>query len=461
MVTATFYHLDKRPNSLKIPSQGGEEVEVKLKNETSKYSPSFYLSRVETTWNYLKFNNLYFYISDVITIRNGYYLITTTLDVLASYREQIKGTTAYVRYSTSNYDTMLPDDRLSVGSNITYQNKTWHVFDIYPIELNNQLDDKEGTYIVNYVTENPTLGCSGTLLLTYAQTKRLAEILAEPDFKEYLNYNVVGELVARKLDNIYDCVISCKYIPIKRTSLGFGSKTLYLAGYDTHISGVIPYTHLGLDHWVEIPHQFSDFRQLSPYSDYYIVLPGVGIIPYNANLLINRPNIHIFCDLDATSGDIMYVIDDTTRVSGNIASNMTLSSTSTPGIIGGIASAVTGIGALATGHVGVAAATLFGAAVSSSQVETGSTGGMATNLNIMATTDSIGLGDVGIVSVTRNTNIEPITMAEKLGRPCNKLLNLGTLSGYVQTVEASVNCEAPLDIKEQINSQLDGGVYFE
>ena len=69
--------------------------------------------------------------------------------------------------------------------------------------------------------------------------------------------------------------------------------------------------------------------------------------------------------------------------------------------------------------------------------------------------------NIEIVVISHDTNVEPSSMATNYGRPCNKVLSLSGLSGYVQTTNANVVTWAPKQYKDEIDSLLNGGVYLE
>ena len=68
---------------------------------------------------------------------------------------------------------------------------------------------------------------------------------------------------------------------------------------------------------------------------------------------------------------------------------------------------------------------------------------------------------VTLESCCHGTTIEPSAMAEKYGRPLNKVVTLSTLSGYCQTTYASVEVNASNEIIDEINNLLNGGIYIE
>ena len=65
-----------------------------------------------------------------------------------------------------------------------------------------------------------------------------------------------------------------------------------------------------------------------------------------------------------------------------------------------------------------------------------------------------------MVSICHNTTVEPSTVAVSIGRPLNAVRTLSSLSGYVQTEDASVSADND-EMSDQINTLLDGGVFLE
>ena len=105
-----------------------------------------------------------------------------------------------------------------------------------------------------------------------------------------------------------------------------------------------------------------------------------------------------------------------------------------------------------------ATADLFGAALASVQRTVGvcgSNGGLA---GVFANVGTSGM-TVRLYSICHNTSDNPADMAASHGRPVRAVQ--GVVSGYNQFVNASVNCNAPDEIKSRINSMLNGGFFYE
>ena len=60
-----------------------------------------------------------------------------------------------------------------------------------------------------------------------------------------------------------------------------------------------------------------------------------------------------------------------------------------------------------------------------------------------------------------DTNVDPSSVAAAIGTPTMAVKTIGTLSGFVQTKEASVNASCYDDVRAEINSLMDGGFFYE
>ena len=145
-----LYNFTKRINSTLQPSNDGLSVSVNLKNDTSIYTPIFLLSIQDIeTYNYLEWNDRYYYIDDVIKSNiAGVWEINCTIDVLATYKNDIKNTSGFVLYSASTYDPYIKDTRLTVDEIATVSENHVNMVDFAP---------NAGTYVVTYVSNQTIL----------------------------------------------------------------------------------------------------------------------------------------------------------------------------------------------------------------------------------------------------------------------------------------------------------------
>ena len=114
----------KRVNSTKTPTAeelaGGVKLEnVVLKESTNIDNPTLIIDG--TSQNLYAYNYIYihewgrYYFIDTCDLRhNSIFTVKCSLDDLATYKTQILGTTAYVIYSSSDYNIWIRDDRTPI-----------------------------------------------------------------------------------------------------------------------------------------------------------------------------------------------------------------------------------------------------------------------------------------------------------------------------------------------------------
>lgn len=432
----TLYNFTKRRNSTKRPSKG-ILVNVNLKEGCSHYNPSFILTTNPTNYSYLSWGTWYYYITDIVNTRNGVWTISCEIDVLASWKDDIKSTSAFVLYSSSSYDIGIPDTRLSTKPN--YIVKTNVV--TYPI-VGNPL------YVVTYIGKD---GASMKGITENSLTK-LQSALSTNAFAELFVDS--SKAVSKMLSNTAQAITGCTYVPCCSTS-GRPMNIVLAGGYNTGASGTLVNRHDFAITSISIPWNFSsgDFRNRSQYTSLLLLLPCYGYLQLNTDNYIGDSSITIDVFQDSATGTIAYKGKDFYCVA-NMGCNVQISTTTQGNLASGISSmASVGLQAF-TNPIG-AIGSLFNTVTSSMATNVGSVGSYGNTIAMDSTLN------IEIVVMSHDTNVEPSSMATNYGRPCNKVLSLSGLSGYVQTTNANVDTWAPKQYKDEIDSLLNGGVYLE
>lgn len=432
----TLYNLAKRRNSTKQPSKG-TNITVNLKEGTSYFNPSFILNFNPTGFNYLSWDNRYYYITNIENTRNGLYTISCELDALATYKSDILGTTAFVLYSSSNYDIGIPDTRLSTKPN--YIVKTNVV--TYPI-VGNPL------YVVTYIGENGASMKGVTekslaALQTALSTNAFAELFVDS-----------SKAVSKMLSNTAQAITGCTYVPRCSTS-GRPMEIVLAGGYNTGASGTLVNRHDFATTSISIPWNFSsgDFRNRSQYTSLLLLLPCYGYLQLNTDNYIGDDSITIDVFQDSATGTIAYVGKDFYCVA-NMGCNVQISTTTQGNLSSGISS-IASAGLQALTNPISALGNVFNAVTSSMATNVGSVGSYGNTIAMDSTLN------IEIVVISHDTNVGPSSMTSNYGRPCNKVISLSGLSGYVQTANANVVTSASKQYKDEIDSLLNGGVYLE
>lgn len=436
----TLYKFKKRVNSLKIPS-GGTNKEVVLKEKTSLYTPTFRVSFNPNGYNYLKYNNYYYYITDIAYVRSNIFDIECNIDVLASFRSEILSTTAYVVYSQSSFDDRIIDTRLSTVDTAKIKSSS--------ALLLTDGDQINPTFVLEYVTSKPPNGVSGIVWLNAANAIALANQLGSEDFKTWLKEN------EKELQGAYDSVLAMRQIPFNWTG-GIGA-SIYLGSWNSGISGFYPLPVKKYETNINIPFQFSDFRNQSPFTSLMLYLPAHGFVEINPNDVIDKSSLNVKLSIDGFTGSGTYIVENLYKGDANFAIEVSVG-TIKGNSLGATTSAVGVLGSLASGNLGGAVASGINGIISSQQRSLGTTGKSTGGASIYASPSD--WRNIYLYSITHNTNQEPSSIAITNGRPLNKNVKLGSLSGFCQTVNASVACSNS-ELSEQVNTYLNGGVFIE
>lgn len=439
----TFYNFSKKSNSTAVPNGRGIEKNVILKDGNSIYTPFFELSdaNFDLSYNYVKWSNRYYYIQDVTIYRNNVYQIQCEIDYLRSYREQIFDTRAFVTFSTSDFNTQIADARLSQKAVASVQTNARKLFTDA---------DTNGTYIINYVTDTATHGATGLLWTNQTGTNLLSRKLTDTEFFNIENFE-------KQFGNVYQCLLSCKYVPFNWLSRGTGSAQFRLGSFNTLVGGVKVRPTISYQTSIAIPFQFRDFRNTSQFTSFLLYLSGYGFLPLNADDLIGRSSLTIKCNIDGVTGEATYIVDNLAKCSCNMSTSMSIGTVAGNqlGVLTGATQAVTG--ALTNDAVGM----LGGAFNAMTASMNRAVGNVGTQGGISAILSSIGdWTNVYLISIAHDTNINPADIAQTNGRPLNAVRRIGDLNGYCQTVDFSI-ATINNNVNQNINNLMNGGVFIE
>lgn len=447
-VTAyTFFN--KRKNSTKRPS-GGHKRNVVLLDDVSLYSPVFKSEYWDYNDNYCQWAGRFYYVTDVVTLRQNLFEVHCEIDPLATWKDDIKGTNAFVIFSTSDYDIGIPDYRLSSDPITITKSASTPVF-----------PDLKEAYVVTYIGTDscPSVGISEDTLTTL-QSKMMSDKFVETCRDWYKKLIETGEtdglitsnLVASLIGNTSNTVTSCIYMP---KFYGHKGQSIVLAGdFWTGLVGTVPYHTLSETYNISIPWAFpnGDFRNRAEFTSLAIYLPGYGFIALNADNYQGQTSIPVQATLDSFTGEITYLVDGKAKGTCTIGYPVQVG-TSQKGNVMGAISGITQ--AVASGNAIGAVAGGFNAVRSAIGVDPSSVGSMGGSSAFKCYTNIL------VLVMAHNTNVDPSSVASTIGRPLNAVRNIGSLSGYVQTTDAEVQTSAPDEYKTVMNDSLNGGMYIE
>lgn len=480
MFTVTLYQFSKRKNSTLQPSAAGTDLNCELKQPTSYKDPVFtFFVEDDFEWNYLKWGSWYYFITDVVSVRNDLWEVHCKLDVLATYKTQIGATSAFVMYDTSA-NTEIVDTRLSQKTTtITVTNSA-------------TLDFGIGAFVMLGIVGKSSANLWGvdqstasTLLNEINDWFDNADFLPIPDDPDVEGIEDIVEVLAVMVETIGviahnlttgvrtlistgkapDCIKSALLLPLPVSSFPGSSGNISLGEYPTEQSGrkISLTAKVNRSVSVAIPWQASDWRRNDQYTKIYLSLPYIGVMSYPASQLIGVTSLAVDYQITVNGAIVAMVSAGGRRIgkyTGNCASNYMIGASNINPLQG--MSAVLGGAASAAG---VAVAGSAGAAVGAG------TGGLLGMINgaqyIPTCIGGIGGGAntdgwrVTCTVVYHDTNVDPSSVSAAIGTPTMAVKTISTCSGYIQTREASVNASCYDDVRKEINQLMDGGFFYE
>lgn len=466
MASATFYTTAKRHNSTAIPT-GGTVMDVFLKDGSDLLTPTFKINHSGTpNWSMMQFEGRYYFITDITSLRQDLWEISAAVDVLATYKSVITGSSAFVLYDTAANSEII-DDRLAAQTSASASIDSTPVPDI----------SATGSYVLSVIGKGGTSSwiLPSTANLTDLITASVDNVLGtvpptQPTIIEQLQASIdylkgvfVQILASGKAP---DAVRSCYWLPW--TMYGQNGR-IFLGDYDSGVNGdriITPIMTVGAS--VSIPWQASDWRRNAPYHQIYLYMPFIGVINIPPSAVMGCSSLNARYSLNKLDGSVSVRVtagslgsereigtySAQTGVSipigsSNISPAQMFNSLLTgAGAIAGIMSGapMAGAGAIA----GLTAATR-GALVGTPSAIGGGGGGAAAGQSL----------DLTCVTVFHDTNVAPASVAAAIGTPSFAYKSLSGLSGYVQTHSASVSGSMTDTEREMINSLLNGGIFIE
>lgn len=461
---ATFYGFTKRKNSTKRPSGGSDWApEILLKEPTNLVTPVLKLGSPKpletiTGYNYVVFGGRYYFIDAWESYRNDLWYAHCSLDILATYKDNILATSAFVEYDTTP-NAEIADMRLST---IATEQVGLEITEFSPAPQGG------GSYIITATGRGGSCGMfalSGNALASLMDS--LADWMAEAIKPSEDTHSAVTKFARQMVSggSATNNLRGCIWVPWQVEG---PSTPIWLGNFETGKSGrLVNDTPVETNTYsLPIPWKAADWRRGPMCSSITLKLPYVGTVGINALDVKSATSLNIYQSLDKRTGDVAY--------------NVVASNGKTIGLFGGCAGVGIPLGAAApnllsaTGTVaqmavamagGKSGASLVGSAVSgASELANNFLNPPVTMIGSVSGGASASSGFNNMLEcmvVYHNTNVEPNSVASAIGTPTFAVKTLGSLSGFVKTRAASVAAPCGQDIIQRINAHLDAGIFIE
>lgn len=470
MATAYTYSFSKRHNSTAQPT-GGTSVDVQLKGGCDILAPVFVLNYSGIpTFNYISFESRYYFVTGIKSVRQDLFEVSCEVDVLATWKAVITGSSQYVLYYT-HANTEISDKRLSTKTTQTTDSEsgefdefgkgTCYVLSVvgqdsvgqYAIDLGDLRDIVSQSFLDTLENQIAAVSLPATdSLVDFAQY--ITDLLKQ----EALSFTYVGKIA--------DCIRNCYALPIRYAAWGGSSESIFIGRADSGQDGYKLANNeriLSDSATVTIPWQATDWRRNAPYHEIYLYIPCIGLTTISPSDVIGETALHIDLTLDKLSGDVIINVGTASKVLAQYTTNVAVnypvgfSNVDPAGAITSVAGAVGALSGAVNPAIGAAVAGLGLTNIIQPQPESiGSNGGGAF-LGLVGYTGY----KVYCFTIFHDTTVAPSSVSAIKGTPYNGVLALSGVTGYVQCMEASVSGSMTDTERENINNLMNGGIYIE
>lgn len=475
MASAVFYTFSKRKNSTAAPSGSGDNVDVNLKSGTSLLSPTLLLNKnTRPTWNYFSFEGRYYFVTDIVSVRNDLWEISGSVDALASWKSDIGNTNAMILYATGGSSDII-DQRLGVESTIHKDSDS----SLLTGDFTGFRDDTEGIAIISVTGK----GSFGNYLISAIDVPDLLSNISLWDFTGIVDVATgFQQLLYGAGNQAAQNLRSAIYLPIILSSMSnFDAATqLSLGSYPCTTAGGTPLygyrvnnPFLNASATVNIPWRYNDWRRNAPYTKVFLYLPLIGCVTLPATDIIDVSSIDVAYVINMLGGDVAVQVKASgtggrklLTASANIAMQSPYGSANIAGskVLSSLGIAAGGVAAVAAGLVtgGAGTVALAGSLASSASGLINALGGETAGGGGLSGSAVTGL-DKAVVctTISRDLSDSQASVNPIIGKPVMAKHTINTYSGFVQTSGCCVSGSMTESEHDMINSACDRGIYYE
>ena len=295
-----LFNMLKRYNSTARPStfDGAPAYEFSFRQPTDYTNPTIDLDIViNKNWNYCYIDDMgaYYWINNITILNSTQSRLHLRKDLLATFRESIRSTEGVILYSSTGYNTMLPDSRILIEgkstASITRPSKDFF--------------SGNGYYVLNVMSLKPNDGFTGTYFMTEGILQRVIEYFLTLSDDYVTN-------TTKYYGGMAQCLQYCKYIPLELPQESTLSN-IVIANIDTEIKA-LAYNQKSalksLDCFFAKPAPYADFRAVTA-CEYQLYLPYIGVVTLAPDLVAGlKYGISVTAIVDTCTGDLTYHIAD-------------------------------------------------------------------------------------------------------------------------------------------------------
>ena len=327
-ITAYFYQFEKKINSTKQPtlSVGDIALMVELKGVTNLFTPSLTITDstftsggsitnpMKFTYCYLPDFSRYYFVRSWSWIL-GRWECALEVDVLASFKDGIGDTTAYVLRSASNYDASIVDTKYPTKADCVSISRTQSTIWRTNLDSNSITD---GFYVLGIVNnDSGALGAVSYYAVACTVLRQfMAQLYASPSWMNITDASISNDL-QKMLINPVQYIISCMYFPLSLQTTGVSWTTISTIPIGwwsiTLTGGSVFYKLTGIKLQHDQSLEFSipkhpdatgafEWLQNSPYSQYQLEFFPYGVFSVDAAKLYGYDKLRCEMKTDLITG---------------------------------------------------------------------------------------------------------------------------------------------------------------
>lgn len=467
-INVTFYQFAKRTNSTLRPGSG-TVFSCEINANCNIIAPRIELTG---TGNPSAYNYCYipdfarYYFVKAWTWAPGKWIAELSVDVLASYRDQIGSSTEYVTRSSALYDGNISDGLYPATAEVQSATNAFEGGFAETIG--------DGFFVIGFIAKAAnSIGAITYVVMTPGNAKQLsAKLLTDVSYLD-MDTKEISDSLTKILFNPYQYIVSCHYFPFDSAELT--AHLPLVASVDVGWWSVdVPCWILGEDNnylsrsaSVAIPKHpqavsRGGYCNTAPYTDYTIFLQPFGVIPLDSSKLWGASTLSIQYAVDLFTGDsILRVFTNTNQLVHETTAKL--------GVPIQLANISIDIPSSSGGLLQTGVAAVFGG------IQTALSGGSIADvgngiLNAAQATNA----DVASKGATGSTiafDMTPYMVARfKIlvddnnpdhGRPLCKRIQLSTLPGYIMVDDPDIELSATAAEIDSVKNYMRNGFFFE
>ena len=464
--TVSFYTFTKRSNSTKVPTSGNTDFSCNIKNGSGILTPKVELNLGATVdpsqYNYCRIANFdrYYYVTEWYFER-GLWTATCKVDVLATYKSAIGGTSMYVLRASAASDGRIVDTLYPLKTECSYQ----HNSVLSPFK-------SSGTYVLGVVSPDGDYGSLSYYIVNASGLSTICNYLINSAVQSDPNFTAADASLALQTSLIdpIQYIKTCMYFPFEMTDFGLTMASTSVNIFMWTIPSVFcaKITSQVIAVTKSIPYQDHPnkatrgaYLNTAPYTIATLYAPPFPVIDIDTSVACNGGYVNLDLAVDPISGKgVLRVYTNSVtlnRLETQIGVPIQLSqvtrdwlgaATSTLSAVGNI------IGAGMTGNIGGAISGVASGIESAARALTPRSqslgpGGGFIDVRPLAWT----LDQQFFIPVNDDNSHN--------GRPYCQVTTPSALTGYMLIQDGDVPISGTKAEADEIRSLLEGGFYYE